>query len=602
MQGHLRSILPQRGGVAPVDNNTVALFPYDEHARDAITNKRPLGNQTGVRFNGTSSFIEAQKFETAGLSQISFAFWVNPSSWSSHRALLAGRSGTSNGFLVFVLSGTSLTFDFGGALQRWDTGYLPPLNRWTHIAYTHDGTVGRLYVDGAERNNTTLGSFSDLKVASGFRIGADTAVNQYHFHGQLENVSIYDKALSPQQVQFAMYEPPVATIGHWQLNEGTDRIAYDTSPYGNDGVIEGGVQWAEGMASYTLTKALAPESSGVLIEEGTTNLAASVAYQVYAYAKLEGTLDMSNPHKREAVYRYSRTTETGAARGMKILPAAAGKLYTMSIVMKVKEGLRRFVSPAKSYPESGNSISVSTIESTEEHLGDGWVKVVETYSIDSNTTTECVFCFGLSDGVIGDEFYAYDLQWEEKPYATSFVDGTRKEARLVYPSSLVEYSQGTINLWHFKKKPQRAIVSQVTSPKLLQIGEYYSNSSLTLWDMNSTAGSRSVLGLYLKGIASTGWSAAAGLYALTAGEWNMITLSWTGRVYNLYVNGVRRGGMTSNEDMGPFQGGKLYVGGNGAGGQQTELATAIFDELRIDKVERSATEIMAWYHQGRQGR
>ncbi len=68
---------------------------------------------------------------------------------------------------------------------------------WHHFAYTFDGTTHRLYVDGALAGMST-GEPDDGAVASA-RLGAgyDNAEN---FRGQLDEVRVYNRALTPDEL------------------------------------------------------------------------------------------------------------------------------------------------------------------------------------------------------------------------------------------------------------------------------------------------------------------------------------------------------------------------------------------------------------------
>ncbi|MNM29882.1 hypothetical protein D3C81_404300 [compost metagenome] len=191
-------------------------------------------------------------------------------------------------------------------------------------------------------------------------------------------------------------------------------------------------------------------NNGVAVQNPTTNLAAAVPYGVYAYATNNGTLFMNNPHNRNYVNKYTVTSTAGAARGQKMLPAVQGTTYAMSIVMKKKSNNGvLIVSPSKPSPEVNNTISVQTVNTRTEDLGMGWFKVIELYTITSNTTSSCIFNFGIAGGAIGDEFYVYDLQWEDKIFDTEYTDSSRSaNGQLDIPLNL--YSNFTIG---FKFKP-----------------------------------------------------------------------------------------------------------------------------------------------------
>ena len=77
-----------------------------------------------------------------------------------------------------------------------------PLNAWSHIAGTYDGANIRLYVNGVEvarRPHT-----GNISTSSGaLTIGGDALYGQ-HFAGRIDEVRVYNKALTAAQVQSDM--------------------------------------------------------------------------------------------------------------------------------------------------------------------------------------------------------------------------------------------------------------------------------------------------------------------------------------------------------------------------------------------------------------
>ncbi len=75
-------------------------------------------------------------------------------------------------------------------------------NEWHHIATLNDGTNGYIYVDGVQVKSGTSGL--SIKVT---KIGTKPSANGEFFDGLIDNVSIYNRALSPQEIQQLYHEP-----------------------------------------------------------------------------------------------------------------------------------------------------------------------------------------------------------------------------------------------------------------------------------------------------------------------------------------------------------------------------------------------------------
>jgi hypothetical protein len=73
-----------------------------------------------------------------------------------------------------------------------------PLNTWTHVAMTYDGAILRLYVNGAL--DSALTANGPLTVTTQpVLIGSDAG--GYFFNGRIDEVSLYGRALSLQEIQ-----------------------------------------------------------------------------------------------------------------------------------------------------------------------------------------------------------------------------------------------------------------------------------------------------------------------------------------------------------------------------------------------------------------
>lgn len=75
-----------------------------------------------------------------------------------------------------------------------------PLGRWVHLAGTFDGKTMRLYVDGEERG--TMERPFPLQPSDHYLcLGNYNVKHDAHFTGLLDEVKLYDRALSPEEVR-----------------------------------------------------------------------------------------------------------------------------------------------------------------------------------------------------------------------------------------------------------------------------------------------------------------------------------------------------------------------------------------------------------------
>ena len=115
-------------------------------------------------------------------------------------------------------------------------------NEWTSIASTYDGDVLKLYINGVLVNEI-LYSFQLISNDSPLSIGhRHTSVDEY-FKGQIDEVSIFDKALTQDEIhQYTncnLSGNEEGLVGYWNFNDGYGNTVNDISGNGNHGIIHG---------------------------------------------------------------------------------------------------------------------------------------------------------------------------------------------------------------------------------------------------------------------------------------------------------------------------------------------------------------------------
>jgi hypothetical protein len=214
-------------GVAIEVHNTgvVAAYGFDEPsgvtAADAVDGHD--GTVTGAAHDPAGRFGQALSFDgiddwvsvphdpalnlAAGMT---IEAWVKPSALTSWRSVVTKEQATALPYVLYANSPADVP-----AASVFTTSALtaagPPalgLSSWTHLAMTWDGSVVRLYVDGAEI--ATQAAPGQLLTSTGqVRIGGNSLRGEF-FTGLIDEVRIYDRPLSPAQIGADM-NAPIAT-------------------------------------------------------------------------------------------------------------------------------------------------------------------------------------------------------------------------------------------------------------------------------------------------------------------------------------------------------------------------------------------------------
>jgi hypothetical protein len=106
---------------------------------------------------------------------------------------------------------------------------------WNHVVVTYDGTTATIYINGAQDSYTTTGSGNVAdgvgKLYLGYNPDRDFENYEEKFHGQLDEVGWYDRALSSGDVKSLYYNPT--------FSESLPHGVYNT-PYSQTISAEGG--------------------------------------------------------------------------------------------------------------------------------------------------------------------------------------------------------------------------------------------------------------------------------------------------------------------------------------------------------------------------
>lgn len=150
-------------------------------------------------FDGTGDFVQIDDDSSLGVTSVTVSAWVYRDGSKNNVYVVDGRD---HNYALKFDDGTSTPqfyiFSNGSVAKlRANSGDIPN-QTWTHVAATYDGSELNIYVNGTNEGTKTASGAID--VSSGpSRIG-DYIGGGYEFRGWIDDVRIYDRALSDTEV------------------------------------------------------------------------------------------------------------------------------------------------------------------------------------------------------------------------------------------------------------------------------------------------------------------------------------------------------------------------------------------------------------------
>jgi hypothetical protein len=204
--------------VAPV-GGLVAAYGFNEGAGTQVGDMSGLGNLgtisgaswaegrfgQALTFDGVNDWVTINDANSLDLTTgMTIEAWVNPVSLSGWQSAILKQATQSLAYGLYVnddLPRPAVTIGVGNDVNTPGVSPLA-LNTWTHLAGTFDGTTARLYVNGVLiRSNPAAGT---LPVSTApLRIGGNSLWGEF-VHGRIDEVRIYNRALSREEIQFDM--------------------------------------------------------------------------------------------------------------------------------------------------------------------------------------------------------------------------------------------------------------------------------------------------------------------------------------------------------------------------------------------------------------
>ncbi len=199
-------------------NGLVASYSFNENSGSTVADSSGNGNNgslantawdangkfgSALSFNGSNSMVTVADSNSLDLTGgMTLEAWVKPTTLTSWRTIIL-KEKPSLAYALYANTGPNNK----PSAEMYGTSALTgpaqlPVNVWSHVSATYDGTTLNLYINGTlvSSKATTI----TIPVSSNpLRIGGNTIWGEY-FNGLIDEVRIYNRALLPSEIQSDM--------------------------------------------------------------------------------------------------------------------------------------------------------------------------------------------------------------------------------------------------------------------------------------------------------------------------------------------------------------------------------------------------------------
>ncbi len=200
-------------------------------------------NPGSFSFDGNNDFINVGPDESLRLTEGTYTqtVWIKPTDTSNnYQGVIGYQAGGVNSRYPFIYTRNDMIYAGFGAGATWKgvvADNALDIGQWNHVAVTFDGTTMVLMVDGeVVGTNNNFGGSLPTTATSQLSIGK---INTY-FAGQLDEVRLYDRALSQNEVVTVMNAadpPPPPTSSPGQIGLAATQVAVNE----NEGTVSIGL-------------------------------------------------------------------------------------------------------------------------------------------------------------------------------------------------------------------------------------------------------------------------------------------------------------------------------------------------------------------------
>lgn len=286
----------------------VAYYPFSGNTLDrsghglnavnhgaSLTSDRFGNPNSAYHFNGSSYITIPGTSAFNGMSSFTLSAWIKPDTTS--QGVILSKVSPNRDFVLDAVAGDSgylnAQFAHGATYYHgWATSPKVPTTSWTHVAAVWNGASWQLFINGALAGQASTGGQSPLWTGTDMEIGALLSGGLLGFTGSIDEVRIYNTALSASEISRVMGQNLVAYYpfngstndlsGHSLngVNQGatltSDRSGNSNAAYhfnGSSSINIPATAAFNGMSSFTLAAWIKPDNTnqGVIVSKVSPN-------------------------------------------------------------------------------------------------------------------------------------------------------------------------------------------------------------------------------------------------------------------------------------------------------------------------------------------
>lgn len=206
---------------------------------------------SALEFDGTNDYVsveDAEAFNFGADTDFSISAWIKTDgtdSWPYTAIIDKHKAGHSpyegfmlylhkTGHLIFVISDSS-------GLGTLDSKASVIDNNWHFITVVADRDSNcEIYIDGNYDSSLPISAIGNINTNIPLAFGRSMDYNGQYFGGSIDEVCIFDRALSTEDIKVLMHMGPDANdmnlVGQWDFNEGSGQVVVDSTG-DNDGQL-----------------------------------------------------------------------------------------------------------------------------------------------------------------------------------------------------------------------------------------------------------------------------------------------------------------------------------------------------------------------------
>ncbi|HEX4372503.1 MAG TPA: LamG domain-containing protein, partial [Puia sp.] len=272
-----------------------------------------------LTFNGSSQYVNIPNQASLALSaNFTIEGWIYPTgvgSDPSQGGIIINKENSyevarfADGSLQYAMSANGTGSDWGWT----NTGFIAPLNVWTHFALVKSGTTVTFYFNASK--DVVNGSNPATLTANTqpLRIGDRTNAAQF-FQGNIDEVRLWNIARAQSDLKANAFNRNLSNgatglVAYYRMNENTGTITANssTNSTGIDGTLVNAPTWTASPVQFG-TNALSFDGTNDFVsipEDATLDITSAITLEAWVYAtKNTGGI-------QDVVSKSNNTTNTG---------------------------------------------------------------------------------------------------------------------------------------------------------------------------------------------------------------------------------------------------------------------------------------------------